>query len=57
MVSHTKPASTPRHLNLVFTTLCLDEMNELLPANVALHDAQAYSQALQKILLCIGMNF
>lgn len=47
MVSHTKPVSTPCHLNLVFTTLCLDEMSELLPANVALHDTQAYSQALR----------
>lgn len=47
MVSHTKPASTPHHLNLVFTTLCLDETNEWLPANVAVHDASAYSQALR----------
>lgn len=46
MVSHTKPASTPCNLNLVFTTFCLDKMKELLPANVAVHDAQAYSQVL-----------
>lgn len=46
MVSHSKPASTPRHLNLVFATLCLDETNYLLYTNVAVHDTQAYSQAL-----------
>lgn len=45
-MSHTKPASTPHHLNLVFTSPSFHPSREWLPANVAVHDAQAYSQAL-----------
>jgi len=39
MASHNKPASIPCHLNLVFTTLGLDEMKKLLPANAAVQYA------------------